>query len=70
MTRSSGDAAEKLAGAIGALKLATLERHRTAPGTPAYDAALAREMQIDDEVLDLARRPEPARKPAPEPDPE
>lgn len=72
MTRSRADAAQELAGAIRTLKDATLERHRTPPGTAAYEAALAREMRIDVEVLDLARRPEQAPESEPEfaPEPE
>lgn len=49
--------AEELAGAIGALKEATLKRHRAVPGTKEYEHALAIEERMDDRVLDLARRP-------------
>lgn len=59
MARSRTDLAHQLAVAIRALKDAALERHRAAPGSPAYAAALAREIRIDQQVLELARRQEP-----------
>lgn len=59
MTNGRDDAAVELAGAIEALKQATLRRHRAVPGTKAYEDALMLEEEIDGRVLDLARRPEP-----------
>ena len=59
MKQGRDDAAEELAGAIEALKQATLKRHHAVPGTKAYEDALMIEEEIDGRVLDLARRPEP-----------